>query len=458
MSNATVAAEEKRSREFSSTFLAYRVSTEYRFCSRVKLCLWRLEYHSAYLPHKRNSYRTPSTTLRPRSTTLGSGGVYNLLWRMNSDTSLNGAGNSFLDLVPDSLLQALTSWTAVYIIMFGPAVLMILNFVIGNCTVAALIEGDACQTGNMKSKDRKVGQLKGRLGVLAVLVAVAWQYHVRHFLYGHGCEFAIGTLGWIADRLAPSTEATPNGQNSSLSDCSWRTDGPYYILHVVLLWAFANCVLRRPQLAPYRKTVSPGLTPTPTKVRAPPNGQPSPKHRVPGLEQVHRCSKGCGERRWDDRDDGAGGQQQQQQFGIVGMDHHCYFIHNCVGIHNYRYFYGMLLCWASLTVLALNQFGGWALMQTNHLLGGTPDLTGQEQTPFLGTFSQVYVCAGLLVAIGFAAASLFGLLWYAVLWFWSGHTTVSLLQAVRLRRERSGLHGSAPGLLKLLLVELMSAS
>ena len=302
------------------------------------------------------------------------------------------------------VVELVTSWPFIYCLMFGPLVLMLANFVFGDCTITAMLE-----EGRGDSPKPRRGVLKGRIATLAVHVAIWWQYHVRHgarpLLFGHRCDVITAVvdsvLGYtyvMADDVLP------------LEDCSFAgVDGVYYASLVTLVASLLVATLTRPAATTHT----------------------APQRSKLPIHDYHSCSK-CA------------------KAVVPGMDHHCYFIHNCVGDHNIAAFYLVMISWVGVTTSVLWLGTDWGIQRTL-ALDAVPSSGGIEF--FWDSAARVYVGLGMILALMCAIASCCGLAWYAIVRIGCKHSTVSMLKAIDVRRRQKGCERK--GFLRLLFNEVL---
>lgn len=197
-----------------------------------------------------------------------------------------------------SLEEILTSWGAVYAALFLPALLMLANFVFGKCFVSEALTRAQHAPHAVHARSRVVG----RAYVALVTLSFAWQYYVVMFVarVAAGGVSDVGAcnpafFAWEVVDALPWVRSVPV---RSLFQCR-PSDLVYLGSVAVFAVLYASCVFSVPQLSR----------------RAPPDAEKAV------VSHCRRC----------DAD-------------IYAMDHHCYFICNCVGKRNKRLF---LLCLVS---------------------------------------------------------------------------------------------------------------
>lgn len=218
----------------------------------------------------------------------------------------------------------MTSWGAVYVALFLPAILMLTNFVFGKCFVSEALSRaqHAPQAAHTRAR------VLGRAHVALVTLTFVWQYYVVMFVArphvgGNGdtraCNPAFAV--WDVVDALPWVEAARVGLllHCDVSDLVYLTS--------VALFAFlyVSCVFSVPQLS---RDDGSGAT----------GGVP------PAVSHCRKC-----------------------EADILAMDHHCYFICNCVGERNRRRF---LLCLVSGVVnlsYLLYRYLVWVLMEGDAL-------------------------------------------------------------------------------------------
>lgn len=211
------------------------------------------------------------------------------------------------------VFEVLTSWTAVYICITLPGVLLLLNFVFGNCFVSEALTAHQHGGDSTHSFPRVVG----RGCVVLVSLSFAWQYHAYMFASrsdGTGGDRPLAACNplYAVWQLVDSLPYVHRFRPVFLLDCTWG-EAAYLGMFGSFLFLYVGCVFSAPQSAPATAACR------------------------SSTGYCHRC-----------------------QATVRGRDHHCYLIGNCVGASNYTRFVACLVSGvANLTVL-LYQRGAWA--------------------------------------------------------------------------------------------------
>ncbi|RNF08104.1 zinc-finger multi-pass transmembrane protein [Trypanosoma conorhini] len=203
----------------------------------------------------------------------------------------------------EALQEGLFSWTAVYLAVMFPALVMVFNFVFGNCFLGeALAHNQHATTG--KGYYRSLG----RLCVVVVLGLFIWQYYIYMFQTRKG----------RVDRCNPPVYIW-----HLVDGVFWGKEGASYALRwncpldevcFLALWSlhlalYAACVMSVPQLGA----------------------------KSDGGSFCRKCNA-----------------------YVEDMDHHCFLIGNCVGSKNRKFFLCLLtLCVVNMFFLLLTR-GAWA--------------------------------------------------------------------------------------------------
>lgn len=205
----------------------------------------------------------------------------------------------------ESLIQVVTSWEFVCFVAAAPLALLLLNFMFGECSVAASIETNRASS-SLRSKRI------GRVTVTAIAACLVWQFieytiafrwwQQRDILECNPAVLLFALVDWCSSRLVGVDSELFDAATAASLRCTY-CDVVYYMLSFAFCTAWVECVLSTPQLSQ-------------------------------GNAKSSKCSK-CNAH-------------------VEGMDHHCYFIHNCVGSANRgRYLMMMSSC------CLLCMFLGW---------------------------------------------------------------------------------------------------
>lgn len=249
-------------------------------------------------------------------------------------------------------------WEVVYVVIFAPAVMLGANFMFGSCAVADALE---LRTDNMEKRPSWRHRTIGRCSLTGVVVCTAWQYWeclfaLRWFEHENSAScnpvyavyFAVDSMSaWAAgfntrDELRDERRCT-NWEISYLSSVSTM---------VLLLW---YCVTS------------------------------SPHAQVAGPHTSY-CRK-C-------------------MSHVRHMDHHCYFLHNCVGESNRNAFVMLVAAVGIVAVHVLVRCPLSFVVDTWH--------------------SSLGYLVTLIVLIGSTCLGVFQLLL-----LWKGLTTVQFLKRVK---------------------------
>lgn len=240
------------------------------------------------------------------------------------------------------------SWEALYIIICAPALLLAANFMFGSCTVADALEQRVDGMKSAHSKHRTIG----RCSLVGVLACTAWQYWECQFviriwegtddiLRCNPVSAAYATIDAVSGALAgaPQISTAPDWW-----DCS-RWELSYLSSLSVMLYLLWFCVTSNSQV----RCASPATS---------------------------FCSK-C-------------------MSHVLEMDHHCYFLHNCVGAKNRIQFLALV---TFVGVVALHVFARCPLafvFSTWHsLLGYLVTIVVFCGALCLGTFQALLLRKGL---------------------------------------------------------------
>ncbi|KAK7198932.1 zinc-finger multi-pass transmembrane protein [Novymonas esmeraldas] len=182
--------------------------------------------------------------------------------------------------------ELLTSWGAVYAALFMPALLMLANFVFGRCFVSEAM----CRAQHAPQATHTRSRILGRAHVALVALSFAWQYYVVMFVArtktGGSTDIRTCNPAFSVWDMVDNLPDVRGVQLTLLSRCR-PSDVAYLVLVSLFAFFYASCVFSVPQMAD-------------------------------GRADAAYCRR-CGAH-------------------IHRMDHHCYFIGNCVGESNRRLF------------------------------------------------------------------------------------------------------------------------
>ncbi|GET89083.1 zinc-finger multi-pass transmembrane protein [Leishmania tarentolae] len=212
--------------------------------------------------------------------------------------------------------EALTSWGAVYLALFLPAILMFTNFVFGNCCVSEAM----CRSQNAPQSVHTRSRIVGRAHIALVTLSFVWQYYVVMFVArtktgGNDDARACNPFFFLWD-LVDHLPYMRGFQLSLLTQC-WSSDVVYLVLVGLFAFFYASCVFSVPQVV---------------SCSAAPDGHD-------GISYCRRCNS-----------------------NIHKMDHHCYFIGNCIGESNKRVFLCCLVSGVANLSYLLYKYALWALV------------------------------------------------------------------------------------------------
>ncbi|KAG5477885.1 hypothetical protein LSCM1_05187 [Leishmania martiniquensis] len=261
--------------------------------------------------------------------------------------------------------EALTSWGAVYAALFLPAALLLANFVLGKCFVSEAL----CRAQHASRSVHSWSRILGRAHIAVVTLSFAWQYYAVMFVArtktgGNSDPRACNALFFAWD-LAGHLPYLRGVQWSLLLQCC-TSDAAYLVLFGVFAFFYASCVFSVPQ--------------------------------------VTTCGAGAEE-------DDATFYCRRCGTYVHQMDHHCYFIGNCVGERNRRLFVCCLVAGVANLSYLLYNYALWAMMH-----------------------SDVITHIGAVLAIGFDVY-LAGLLAFQILLLRRGWTTREFLRSRQRDRE-----------------------
>ncbi|AYU79321.1 zinc-finger multi-pass transmembrane protein [Leishmania donovani] len=211
--------------------------------------------------------------------------------------------------------EALTSWGAVYAALFLPAILMLGNFVFGKCFVSEAM----CMSQHAPQSVHTRSRILGRAHVALVTLSFAWQYYIVMFVArtktgGNADARACNPLFFVWD-LVDHLPYLRGVQLSLLVQCH-SSDVAYLVLVGLFALFYASCVFSVPQVI-------------------------SRSASAEGHDGISYCRR-CGSH-------------------IKQMDHHCYFIGNCVGDRNRRLFLCCLVTGVANLSYLLYKYALWTL-------------------------------------------------------------------------------------------------
>jgi hypothetical protein len=205
-------------------------------------------------------------------------------------------------------MDTLFSWTAVYIVAALPLLVLSLNFMFGDCVVSSHLE-------RTRQGLHAAAMRRGRMTLVAVAGAVAWQYHsyMHRFraLYFSRSPSECNPALWLylaADSIAARLVGDPVQ--------SWPSGG-CTALDMLYLSLVASLVLSLAMSA----LVSP--------------------HSTRRAATTSFCSK-C-------------------LCDVQEMDHHCYFVHNCIGRANRWWFVSALASTSATSIFLVLSSFQWIL-------------------------------------------------------------------------------------------------
>lgn len=227
----------------------------------------------------------------------------------------------------ETVEEVFTSWGAVYVALFLPAILMLTNFVFGRCFISESLSRAQHAPHSVHTRSRIIG----RLHVALVTLSFVWQYYVVMFAArthvrggnndAHTCNPAF--FVWDLVDSLPQMGAA----RADLLFCCRASDVFYLVSVAAFAFLYASCVFSVPQLAH----------------DAPQRGDGTSTMAV----AVSHCRK-C------DAD-------------VFEMDHHCYLICNCVGSRNKRVFLLCLVAGVTNLTYLLYNYLVWVLLEGDAL-------------------------------------------------------------------------------------------
>jgi hypothetical protein len=240
------------------------------------------------------------------------------------------------------------SWEVLYWILCAPGILLAANFMFGSCTVADALEQRVAGAAKAHDRHRTIG----RCSLIGVIVCTAWQYWECQFVLRHWNDDGTlrcnpvhaayatvdGLSGWLAGVPATSSSV------SQLWDCRpWEAS--YLLSLCVMMYFLWFCVTSSSQVGAAGPTTS----------------------------YCRKCAS-----------------------HVLEMDHHCYFLHNCVGAKNREHFLALVI---SIGVVALHVLAKCSLafvFSTWHsTLGYLVTIIVLVGALFLGVFQTLLLRKGL---------------------------------------------------------------
>ncbi|KAG5503569.1 hypothetical protein JKF63_05709 [Porcisia hertigi] len=234
--------------------------------------------------------------------------------------------------------EAITSWGAVYAALFLPAILMLANFVFGKCLLSEAL----CRAQQIPHSVHTRSHIIGRAHVVLVTLSFTWQYCVVMFVArtkagGNSDARACNPLFSLWD-LIDNLPYLGNVQWSLLVQCCC-SDVTYHLLVALFAVFYASCVFSAPQVTPHSPAAE-------------------------GHDSISYCRR-CGTH-------------------IYQMDHHCYFIANCVGGRNRRLFLCCLVTGVANLSYILHKYALWALAHGDALTSVGAVLAGVSDIFLIG--------------------------------------------------------------------------
>ncbi|KAG5478122.1 hypothetical protein LSCM4_05522 [Leishmania orientalis] len=215
--------------------------------------------------------------------------------------------------------EVFTSWGAVYTALFLPAILLLINFVFGNCFVSEAM----CRAQQASQSVHSWSRIIGRAHVAVVTLSFGWQYYVVMFVArantgGNADARACNPLFFAWD-VVDHLPYLRGMQWPLLVQCG-SSDAAYLVLVGLFAFFYASCVFSVPQVTTLGATAE-------------------------GHSVISYCRR-CGTH-------------------VHQMDHHCYFIGNCVGGRNKRLFVCCLVTGVANLSYLLYEYALWALAQSD---------------------------------------------------------------------------------------------
>lgn len=215
----------------------------------------------------------------------------------------------------------LTSWGAVYTALFLPALLLLANFVFGRCFVSEAM----CNAQHAPQAVHTASRVIGRAHVVLIALSFVWQYHVVMFVaraaVGGNPDVRACNPAYFVWSVVDALPSLPRAPVAELLRCD-LADGIYLTLVTLFAVSYAACVFSVPQANP---SVALGAD------------------KQVGVQWDASYCRRCGTH-------------------VRGMDHHCYFIGNCVGAANRRLFLVCLAAGVANLSYLLRTYGLWVLL------------------------------------------------------------------------------------------------
>lgn len=342
------------------------------------------------------------------------------------------------------LLEALTSWTVVYAVIALPAVMLGANFVFGDCTVAAMIEGRADEdeqedvvSSSSAAADATAGRFdskyraslrRGRLTMLFFYGALLWQYHVHVVVVplrrgvpesGDLCALPVRFLAAVATTfLGPHESADETSFAGWARERCTTSDYAYHAVLCMCLVFHASAVLQ----APRRRS----------------NAHRSHSSRC---TQSSTTEDWCWQCRIGPPFDTASSREPFE------LDHHCHFIHGCVARgHNFGSFLAVVALSGALAFWVLLSDGATACEEVSRLLATMVSFEVPLATIFHHALTATELLAGAFFAAITVVAAAALLLWQLFLFSCTKrgrplparpHTTASFIRTWRKRQQAS---------------------
>ena len=310
------------------------------------------------------------------------------------------------------VLRALTSWTAVYIAILGPAVMLLANFVFGNCTVAAWLEQSHGMASREHRNDKQSFWTSNRIGratVAAGLISALWQRHVFFYYYKpyrratlgvrHDCDVLWDTLSYMSNALRREGQPASSFASYLFADESCTVVDLVY--HLSLL-SFVVAFLLSAIISPQEKVAEEERSSKASTKLPQQTGERNESR------SSHFCSR-CGTR-------------------VNGMDHHCYFVHNCIGTANRMYFIVLLISVTVLSSCLVSECTEWVVRRV--FVGAM--LQYDSKAPCVSFVAASQICVGYIVLLVVLVGVGILLPWHLLL-VTCGYTQVGLLKSLKYR-------------------------
>lgn len=224
-----------------------------------------------------------------------------------------------------SLVELLTSWEGVYVMVSLPAVLMLMNFACGSCFISEVLSAEQHSIHSVHTRHR----ILGRTCVALITASFAWQFYTVMFVARQVADPKLNPRACnLAYFIWDTVDALPIFSRAPLMlllKCSYR-DTSYLLFVSSFFFFYIQCVFSVPQI----------------------NAAQITSHAPEMRKKVHFCRK-CG------------------AYTYL-MDHHCYFICNCVGEKNMTLFICCLLTGILNMSYLLLYYGKWAFSSGDLLI------------------------------------------------------------------------------------------